>query len=293
MALLFGAVASLGPLYWLAHNWWFFGDALDFYRGPYSAGAIQGGKDYPGVHNWLKAWLYYRTAVALTAGWGLLAGSLLGFYAGIWRRQWWPMLLLGLPPLFYLWSMHSSASTPIFVPTLWPNTYYNSRYGLAALPLLAFLAGACCLVFPERWRARVAVVTVGLAVLPWVLKPRPEAWVCWKESEVNSTARRAWTFQTAQFLKAHYRAGTGIFSTVGDMAGAFREAGIPFREVLQEGNEPAWQAAVARPDLFLHEEWAVALGDDAVAKAAQARHYELAKVILVKDGPMVRIYRRN
>ena len=26
-----------GPLYWLAHNWWMVGDALDFYRGPYSA----------------------------------------------------------------------------------------------------------------------------------------------------------------------------------------------------------------------------------------------------------------
>ncbi len=30
-------LASLGPLLWLAHNWWYWGDALEFYRGPYSA----------------------------------------------------------------------------------------------------------------------------------------------------------------------------------------------------------------------------------------------------------------
>ena len=39
-AAVFGAVASLGPLYWLAHNYWIFGNALEFYNGPYSAMAI-------------------------------------------------------------------------------------------------------------------------------------------------------------------------------------------------------------------------------------------------------------
>ena len=36
----FCLVAGLGPLYWLAHNFYIYGDALEFYRGPYSAMAI-------------------------------------------------------------------------------------------------------------------------------------------------------------------------------------------------------------------------------------------------------------
>ena len=81
-----GAVASLGPLYWLAHNWWYWGDCLEFYRGPYSAKAIYqralagGMAKYPGDHEWGKAWLYFRDAVMLCAGrplaWLAMAGAI-------------------------------------------------------------------------------------------------------------------------------------------------------------------------------------------------------------------------
>ena len=64
-----------------------------------------------------------------------------GAVAAIARRIFWPLALLALPGIFYVWSLHSSA-TPIYVPELWPHTYYNSRYGLAALPLLALTAAA-------------------------------------------------------------------------------------------------------------------------------------------------------
>ena len=40
--IVFGAIASLGPLAWLAHDRWYTSDWLSFYRGPYSAKAIQG-----------------------------------------------------------------------------------------------------------------------------------------------------------------------------------------------------------------------------------------------------------
>ena len=41
-AALFAAIACLGPLYWLGHNWWCCSNVLDFYNGPYSAKGIQG-----------------------------------------------------------------------------------------------------------------------------------------------------------------------------------------------------------------------------------------------------------
>jgi hypothetical protein len=39
-ALVFGAIASLAPLYWLGHNWWLYNNPLEFFNGPYSAQVI-------------------------------------------------------------------------------------------------------------------------------------------------------------------------------------------------------------------------------------------------------------
>src|SRR5207249_2951666 len=51
VAAVFGAVSSLGPLFWLAYNRWFFGDFFEFYSGPYAPKAIQGAAEYPGYHD--------------------------------------------------------------------------------------------------------------------------------------------------------------------------------------------------------------------------------------------------
>ena len=77
-----------------------------------------------------------------------------------------------------------------------------------------------------------------------------------------------------------------------------QEAGIPLREALQDGNVPHWEAAVGRPDLFLWEEWALAISADKVSTAiTRARrngpHYECVKMIAVKGAPVIEIYRRH
>ena len=300
---LFGAVASLGPLYWLGHNWWFYGNFLEFYNGPYSARAIyqraldSGMARYPGDHDWSKAWLHYRAAAGLCAGAALVWLGVAGAVVGLVRRTFWPLALLALPPVFYLWSMHS-AGTPIFVPHLWPHSYYNTRYGLAALPLLAFAAAALVAVAPARLRALAALAIIGAGVAGWVAYPRSEAWICWKESQVNSEGRRAWTREAAEFLRVHYRPGEGVMTSFGDLTGIFREAGIPLRAMLHEGNEPHWPAAVARPDLFLRERWAVTISGDKIATAIlrsqrSGPRYDCVKMITIKGAPVIEIYRRT
>ncbi len=144
-AVLFGAVAALGPLAWIAHNRFYYGNALEFYNGPWSALAIYrralagGMSPYPGDHDWRLALQYYFTAARLVAGWPVIGVAAAGVFVALWRRAWWPLALLALAPAFYVWSMHSSG-TPIFVPVLWPNSWYNTRYAIAVLPLAAFAA---------------------------------------------------------------------------------------------------------------------------------------------------------
>jgi hypothetical protein len=302
LAVLFCSLASAGALWWLAHNWWFWGDALEFYRGQWSARAIyerslaQGMQAYPGDGDWAKAWLYFRTAARLCAGAPLFWMGVAGCAAALVKRAWWPVLLLAAPPAFYVASLRN-AGTPIFVPELWPHTYYNARYGLAMLPLLALGAAGLAAVAPGKWRGAVAALAAACAVAPWVMYPRAESWICWKEAQVNSEARRAWTRQAAGFFRENYRRGDGVFFSFGDLTAVMQEAGIPLRETLHDGTEPLWHAALARPDLFARERWVLAMSGDKVADALHHVRtpdiWERAAEIRVRGAPPVEIYKRT
>jgi hypothetical protein len=290
-AAAFAAIATLGPLYWLGHNFWHFGDALEFYRGEYSARAIQGAATYPGRGDWTQAALQYFAAMRWTIGWPAIGLAAAGIAACAIRRFVWPLALLAVAPLFYVLSVYSGA-TPIYVPDLDPHSWYNARYGLAALPLVA-LASAGLVPLAPRWRATAAGLVVAIAISIWVAYPRAENWICWKESRVNSEDRRVWTQEAAQYLREHYRGG-GIFSMLGDPAAIFREAGIPLHETLNECDEPYWHGAVARPDLMLREEWVVApVGSPVAAAMKKAPRYGLLKRISVGGRPVIEIRRRG
>jgi hypothetical protein len=294
-ALLFASIASLGPLYWIAHNWYLTGYPLWFYNGPYSALAIQAGRPYAGKDNWGLSWLYVRTAAQLVVGPGLWIVGCAGLAAALWKRAFWPVALLALTPAFYVWSMHS-AGLPIHVPSLWPHSYYNTRYGMSALPLLALGGAAVVALAPARARPIFALLVVAAASVHWLVHPGPENWITWEESRVNSGGRRAWTHEAARFLQGRFVPGSGIVTSFGDLTGIFREMGIPLRETFTECDGIPWDAAVLRPDLFLWQEWAVVRRGDAVYKAVamrDRRQYTLVWTIIQKDEPVIEIYRRS
>jgi hypothetical protein len=296
-AAVFTALAAAGPLYWLAHNWYLTGDALDFYRGPYSPLAIQGTATYPGLGDWRMAWLYYRTDVSLVAGAPLAVLGCLGIAALLWRRGWWPLLLLSLPAIFFLWSIHRGI-VPVFVPELWPHSYYNTRYGVAVLPLLALAAAALVTAVPEPAHKVAAALLIVASTAVWVWTPRPEKWITWAESRANSEGRRAWTNEAAEFLKPRFVPGSGIITSSGDdFSGIFRQMGVPLRATFSVVNGLPYLATVARPDLFLNQQWAIVKGGDqsqtAINRAGRyGIRYRLEKSIVKKHEPVIEIYRR-
>ncbi len=305
-AALFAALAALGPMAWLAHNRYYYGNALEFYDGPWSAMAIyrrqlaHGMQPYPGDHDWRAAFRYYLAAANLVVGLPLISGAggaiLMFFSRATLTRAVAPMLIFALPPAFYVWSIHSSG-TPIFVPTLWPFSWYNTRYAIAMLPLAAFATGAMVTIVPKRARIYLALLLAGLPAADWwiVMRVKHQPAICWKEAEVNSAARRAWTTEAASFLAANYRSGSGIICPFGDLTGILREAGIPLRESIHEGNTADWMLSVSRPYLALRAEWALAFSGDEVSTAVLRAHrygknYELRKQIIVKGAPIVEIW---
>jgi hypothetical protein len=293
--LVFGLLASLAPLYWIAHNWWETSNALDFYSGPYSAIAIQGNRPYPGYHEWGRAALYYAKAGQLCAGSTLLLLGLLGFLFALTRGTYRPLLFLLLTPAFYIWSIHSSQN-PIFVPQLPPHSYYNSRYGIAMVGFAAFACGAIITKMPLR-RSRFVLVVPAVAVLPWLVQPSKEHWICWKEAEVNSESRRVWTNTAADFMAHNYVVGQGILipSASGDLAGILCRARIPLRETINVGNGPLWMANSARPDLIHQQMWALTEEGDSLLRLLSKANspYAIERDLTIKGASKLEILRRT
>jgi hypothetical protein len=290
-AAVFSILASAGPLLWLAHNRWYFGDALYFYRGPYSALAITGAAPYPGKGNWPVAAQYFLEAGKLVAGWPALLIGLAGIAVALWRRAVWPVFLLLVPCAFYVSSIHSSG-TPIFIPTLWPFTYYNTRFALAFLPLVALGVAALAKLYKPA-----AIVPALLALSPFLIHPtqRPVTWI---ESDKNSQARRQWTNAAASYLKANARPGDTYLTSFGDMTGVFRAAGIPLARTVTSNNVIEWAEVTTHPEMFLFEDWAVVTsGEDMQTKIDRLRmrspRYNLEQRIMVKGQPVIEIYRRQ
>lgn len=290
--VIFGACAALAPAYWMAHNWWETGNPLDFYNGPYSAAAIQGSASYPGYHDWTIALRNYSIACRLCAGPVLVVLGALGVLCAATKRALIPILFLLLTPAFYVWSIHSS-KLPVRVPQFW-GAYYNTRYGLAAVPLAAFAAGAIILALPRR-AARYWFAIPLLAAIPWLIHPSQEHWICWKESQVNSVSRRFWTNAAADYLEANYHGGQGILAPSGDVTGIFCRARIHLSETLNIGNGPAWFAATKRPDLFHPNLWAITQNEDRLDRALQRASipvYVPTFEIASKSDPILKIERR-
>ena len=185
---IFTLLAVAGPLLWLWYNQHFFHDPLDFMRGPYSAPAIEkktsppGSRHYRGWHNPGWALLFYtRTAQVDAAVWETGFALMLAALCGTWARDsaaaGRPSRSAAVDAAAFLRLLRRYGSVPIFIPQLWPHSFYNSRYGMELLPpALAVFATVAVAEVESHWlrrepggqRSRVVwvyPVALGLVVL--------------------------------------------------------------------------------------------------------------------------------
>ena len=225
---------------------------------------------YPGQHDWRTAWLYYRTAVATLRRAGLAADGA-GRRGGraCAARVLAAAAARAAAGVFYVWSMHSSGGTPIHVPELWPHSYYNTRYGLAALPLLAFAAAALVTAVPAADSCGVRLCwSWSRARSTGPLHRRPENWITWAESRANSTGRRAWTNEaadvSARSLSSAARESSPRAATISSGSTASRASRCARRSA--STTDCPGTPTMQRPELYLWEQWAVVRrGDEARA----------------------------
>ena len=286
------------PVAWFVYNAVAFGDWLEFARGPYSAQAIEintashgAGPPHPGWHNpWVGLLFYIKVSEmdAVAEAWGnkLLIVSVLGT-AWAWltlhRRGFDWALLLWLPVPFYAYSVAYS-SVPIFLPTWWPHSWYNTRYGIELLPALALGVGfasaflvAAVREFKPGWAKFVAAPLFALAALNvWQLvRERPLTYV---EGTKNIAAHRPYQLAIPPVLRAVLEKqpnATILMETSVDPE-IVALTGIPLRQTINEADLAIWDEALSAP--AAHAAIVLAFDGDAVDAAVKA-HPEGLKAV--------------
>jgi hypothetical protein len=307
-AVKFVLIAAAAPALWLAYNGIVYRNPLEFANGPYSAKAIErrtqnsGNQGHPGTGNPVLAEMYFlksaevnlaenkwlQRAWILLAAAGAIAAALGRRPPGVGSsslREWLPLMFLLVPLPFYALSV-AYGGVPIFVPTWWPFSHYNVRYGLQLLP--AFAVGLAMLVHravrSEEWDSRLRAACVT-GVFALVIASYISIWrvgpVSLKEAQVNMRTRNQLETQVAIWLRKLPPNST-LLMYLGDHAGALQQAGIPLKRVINEGNhrtwkQPAdpeglWERALADPAHYA--DYVVAFEGDSLWQAVQARQLQ-------------------
>jgi hypothetical protein len=284
---------ALLPVFWLAYNHRVSGRAMDWANGPYSAKAItarttpRGAPLYPGQERPIAAAQYFLKAAQLNmgnAGWGraMLTLALLGTAAALWRfGQYKVWLLLWLPLIFYMLSL-AYGSVPIFIPSWWPFSYYNVRYGLQLLPAFAIFPVVLGTLVAEWLKSRRRQVAAWALLIACVSGSYLTAWanvpITLREARANSRTRLAMEDALAQFL-SHIPKKSTILMYEGSHVGALQRAGIPLKNVISEVSHPDWEWALLDP--ARQADYIVSFQGDPVWMAASQHRSELQEMLTI------------
>jgi hypothetical protein len=304
--LLVGAV----PVLWIAYNAIVYKNPLEFSNGPYSAKGIElktsaaGGAPHPGTRNLSEAADYFLKSAELNlanGNWGRIwiVPLLAGIAAIGYERKLWPLLGLGIPLVFYTLCI-AYGGVPVFIPTWWPFTRYNVRYGLEFLPAFAVyaaLAGYFIASFFRDAKRKAAVVTAFVVLVAGSYAFIWRDPVCYQEAWINSRTRIALEAEIAANLKKLPHEAS-ILMYLGDHVGALQQAGIPLRRVISEGNHRSWkqpsdpdglwERALANPGRYV--DYVVASRGDEVSLRVQKGELTSLAVIHVSGQEPVTIY---
>ncbi|WP_235011683.1 glycosyltransferase family protein [Bryocella elongata] len=330
--VVFTIIVAAGPLLWFWYNHHFAGDWLDFMRGPYSAKQIERrtappGQHYRGWHNPAWALLFYtRTAQIDAAAWEM---GFVAMYASLWAmwvslkakgsgsrgqgsglrvqnaESMQPLrsdvklgLLLWVPLPFYVYSV-AYGSVPIFIPQLWPHAYYNARYGMEMLPVLAIYTALAAEMLEQWLRGRSDAWAVTSAKL-W---PKVALALCalncvgmmvrtplvLKEAMVNARTRMALEKALAFEMETLPYDEPVMMSTT-DHVGAVQVAGRDLKSMISEGDEQSWEWGLADPAKYAA--FVIAIGNDRVAQAVKEHPQGLTEISVVctSGQPCAKVY---
>jgi hypothetical protein len=313
--ITFMLLAAMAPALWLTYNAIVYRNPLEFANGPYSAKAIEkktatpGMPAHPGDHDLLTSAIFFLKSGELNIvqrNWHRLwlGLALLGTLTVLlFDRRIWPLLLLWIPLPFYMLSVAYSG-VPIFMPTWWPHSYYNVRYGVQLLPVFAVFVSLVAFWILEFFRSTKARTITVLVIVVLVLGTYIANWratpISFQEAWINSRTRIVLETELAKYLQALPPDAT-ILMYLGDHGGALQRAAFPLLRVIHEGNhrtwiqptdpEGLWERALVNPEQFA--DFVIAMDGDAVSQAVPQEQLSAITVIQVLGQPRAVIYQTH
>jgi hypothetical protein len=316
--LKFLLLTATAPVLWLAYNAVVYRNPLEFANGPYSARAIEKktATVNPAKGDLWAATSYFLKAAELNVSetdwqgrfWLVLA--LVGTLASVVTGRGRVALLLWTPLPFYVLSI-AYGSIPIFLPTWWPFSYYNVRYGLQLFPAFTVFA-VFGIIFVLESAARIPQARVFLirwtntAVLASALLLASASYagvwradpICYREAAINSRTRVALDKQLANWLTSLPSAST-LLMYLGEHVGALEQAAIPLQRVINEGNHRTWKQPADPEGLWEHAladparytDFAIGFEGDPVWNAAKTHHLQAIVEIHTTGQPPAAVFR--
>ena len=292
-ASFFAAVAGTGPLLWMIHNAYRYKNPLEFYNGLGSAKEIYAHQlattafAYPTDGSLLLSARYYLEDLKLVIGVWALEFAVLGLVA--WcaslreSRRGAVAVLFIVPLPFYIQAM-AYAAIPLYVPTLFPHTYYNLRYGVEMIAAVALFPS---FVFSPRLgrKLRVTLLIIFLALLGRQFAQLTARGVrelpVVKEGILNTPCRAKRQRAIIEFLRGHYD-GKRVLVASGKWPCVMPEVGIYFRNTLTSQNRKYGAKMHTEPEKWV--EWIIRGEGDAIDSVMQAYPQAFKDFELVDQG---------
>jgi|WetSurMetagenome_2_1015567.scaffolds.fasta_scaffold77172_2 hypothetical protein len=168
-------------IWWLVHNYIYYSDPLEFTRGQFSTYFQLKYYESAGrlltKHNFLLSLKVYYFDLYLYSGWLTLCLSLLGFFIYIYKNKLRfnsfliYLSLIAIPTTLLLLYL---GQIIIEIPQSEPPGYFNSRYGLYAIPGLVIFAGFFIGVVFEKFKSYknvlivISVLLIGLQIFSFI-----------------------------------------------------------------------------------------------------------------------------
>jgi len=306
-ASFFAGVAGAGPLLWLIHNAHRFKNPLEFYNGLGSAEDIYAHQlattafPYPTDGSLLLSTRYYLEDLKLVIGVWALELAVLGLVA--WcaslreSRRGAAAVLFIVPLPFYIEAM-AHAAIPLYVPTLFPHTYYNLRYGVEMVAAVALFPSF--VFFPslgKKLRLTLLIIFLLLLGRQFAVQTAggPGDLPVVREGILNTPCCAKRQQAIVEFLRGHYD-GKRVLVAVGKWPCVMPEVGIYFHNTLTNQNRRYWPQMRTAPGKWV--EWIIRGDGDAVDSLMQAYPQAFMDFEIVDQGEFpgegsFKIYRRR
>jgi hypothetical protein len=217
-SIIFASLPAALIIWWFVHNWYFYGDALEFSRGKFST--LHQLKYYEDAgrlltkHNFFLSFKVYIFSVLLYSGNLYSLMSLAGISCYIFRNK---RNLNSFVP-YILWVAFPTTLLLLYMgqliiehPFSEPAGYFNSRYGLYLFPAIAVFAGYSVLLlekikikkylFALLWVGFAAQQAVFLVNFPYSIPSLAEAKYSYSKASEDLSG----------YLKVNYKGGRILY----------------------------------------------------------------------------------